>query len=179
MINPTKRIRDMEKNIPKIWLFLNDCTHGKWRFPGQGLNLSHSCDPGYSSSTTRFFNWLHQAGGQTWTSTATQATAARFLAPHCTTRGTPWYILKIIPLLGILRIVFHALMWLNPHELSWWKYTTIVPHVHGFGEFLVTVSLKRLALLLVFAILCDRGNVPVFSNRVYDKLEYMISQSMW
>lgn len=53
-----------------------------------------------------------------------------------------------------------------------------MPHVHGFGEFLVTVSLKRLALLLVFAILCDRGNVPVFSNRVYDKLEYMISQSM-
>ena len=30
------------------FLFLNGCTHDMWKFPGQGLNPSHSCNNGGS-----------------------------------------------------------------------------------------------------------------------------------
>ena len=32
--------------------FFSSHAHGMWKFPGQGSNLSHSCDPSYSSDNT-------------------------------------------------------------------------------------------------------------------------------
>ena len=64
------------------------CTCGIWRFLGQGLNLSHSCDLCRSCGNTRSFNPVcpvHASG-------ATQATAVIILT-HCTTVGTPWVFL--------------------------------------------------------------------------------------
>ena len=52
--------------------------------PGQGLNLSHSCNIGHSYGNTGSFNPTHKAGDQTYTSAMTPATVVRFLT-HCTT----------------------------------------------------------------------------------------------
>ena len=46
-------------------------TRGIWKFPGQGLNPSHSCKLCPSCGSTRSFNPLHQAGGGTLASAAT------------------------------------------------------------------------------------------------------------
>ena len=68
---------------------------GIWKFPGQGLNPSHSCDLCCSCSNARYFNPLHWAGDQTSASIATQATAVGFLL-HGATAGTPsGHILRI------------------------------------------------------------------------------------
>ena len=40
-------------------------THSTWKFPGEELNLSHSCD------NVRYFNPLHQVKDQTCTTAAT------------------------------------------------------------------------------------------------------------
>ena len=64
--------------------FFNGHTHGMWKFPGQGMNPSHS----YSCGSARSFNPLCQAGERTWTSAGTQATAVRSLT-HCATAGIP------------------------------------------------------------------------------------------
>ena len=63
------------------------CTCGIWRFLGQELKLSHSCDLCHSCSNARSFNPLHTAGDLTATSAATQAAAVRFLT-HCAQVGT-------------------------------------------------------------------------------------------
>ena len=70
------------------FLFLNGCTHSMWKFLGRGLNPSHSFNLHHSCNNTRSFKPLSQAGDQTHTSTATQATAVRLLT-HCSTVGTP------------------------------------------------------------------------------------------
>ena len=68
---------------------------GIWKFPGQGLNPSHSCDLCCSCSNARYFNPLHWDGDQTSASIATQATAVGFLL-HGATAGTPsGHILRI------------------------------------------------------------------------------------
>ena len=36
--------------------FFNGCTRGTWKFPGQGLNLTHSCDLCHSCSNAGSFN---------------------------------------------------------------------------------------------------------------------------
>ena len=67
---------------------------GLWKFLGQGLKLSHSCDLCCNCSSARSFNPLCWAGDQTHSFTATWI---RFLT-YCTTVGTPnliaFYILK-------------------------------------------------------------------------------------
>ena len=64
------------------------CTHGLWKFPGQGLNLI--C----SFSNARSFYPLCQARDRKHASTVTQATTIRFLT-HCIKVGTSTYIFKI------------------------------------------------------------------------------------
>ena len=68
--------------FPELFFF-NGHTHRIWKFPGQGLNLSCSCDLCHRS-----FNPLHQAGYGTHASAAAQAAAGRFLT-CCTTAGNP------------------------------------------------------------------------------------------
>ena len=60
-----------------FFFFFYGCTSGMWKFLGQGLNLFLSCDLHHSA-----WRGLNSA------STATQATAIRFLT-HCATVGTP------------------------------------------------------------------------------------------
>ena len=54
----------------------------RWKFLGQGLNLSHSCNLSHRCSNTRSMNPLHWAGDQTYTFTVTSASVVRFLT-HC------------------------------------------------------------------------------------------------
>ena len=61
---------------------------GIWKFPGQVLNPSRSCNLDPSCSNARSFNPLHPARDQTHTSAVTWAAAVRFLT-YCTTAGTP------------------------------------------------------------------------------------------
>ena len=68
------------------WHFLEP-HHGIWKFPGQGLNLSHSSNLCCSCSNTRFFNPLSWARDQTQASTATQHAAIGFLT-YCAMTGT-------------------------------------------------------------------------------------------
>ena len=65
-----------------FFFFLNGHTHSIWKFLGQVLNVSHSCDLHHSRSNARSFNPLHWAGDQSW------VTAVRFLT-HCATVVTP------------------------------------------------------------------------------------------
>ena len=66
-------------------MIFNGHIHGIWKVPGQGLNLSCSCN------NTGSFNLPPQARDQTPTSAATQTTAVSFLTHH-TTVGTPMMI---------------------------------------------------------------------------------------
>ena len=66
--------------------FFNGHTHNIWKFLGQGLNLSHSCDLGHSYGNAGSFNPWPRAGNQTRTSTVTAIVG--FLT-HCTIAGTP------------------------------------------------------------------------------------------
>ena len=72
-----------------IFFLINGHTHSIWKFPGQGLNPSHSW------GNTKSFNPLHQAGGRTHTSAATWAPAVRFLT-YCTTAETPTFHISFI-----------------------------------------------------------------------------------
>ena len=76
------------KYIFSFSLFFLRPQHSMWRFPGQELNLSCSCNLCHSCSNARSFNLLHQAWDQTHTSVATGTTTVGFLT-HCTTVGTP------------------------------------------------------------------------------------------
>ena len=68
-------------------LFLNGRTCGIWKFLGQGLNMSLSCDLCCRSGNARFFNTLRWASDRTC-SLATQTTVVGFLT-HYAIAGTP------------------------------------------------------------------------------------------
>ena len=46
-----------------FFFFPYGCSYGIWKFPGQGLNLSHSCKLYHRCSNTRSFNPLCRAPG--------------------------------------------------------------------------------------------------------------------
>ena len=73
---------DVEKRESFFILFFNGRIHGIWKFPAQGLDLSHS----YGNILS--FNLLHQIGDQTHIPTSTQASAVLFLI-HCAIVETP------------------------------------------------------------------------------------------
>ena len=83
-----------------VFLFFYGRSHGMWKFQGQLLNLSHSCNQEYCWGNATSLNSLCPARARTRTSTATRATEVRFLT-HCTTVGTPE-----ITWLHFLRYVF-------------------------------------------------------------------------
>ena len=75
----------------KMWILtisfsFNGCTHSIWKFPGQGLNLSCSCDLCCSCSQAGSFNLQHWAGDWAHTPVTTQDAAVRFLT-HCAMYG--------------------------------------------------------------------------------------------
>ena len=72
----------------KYVCIFNGCTCSIWKFLGERLNPSHSCNLCCNCSSAGFFNPLHQAGDQTHASPVTCATAVRFLT-HCATVRTP------------------------------------------------------------------------------------------
>ena len=69
------------------FFFFNGCTGGIWKFLGEWLNLSHSCDLSCSCGNTRYFNPLCWTGDWTHTSAVTWVAAVRFLT-HCITAET-------------------------------------------------------------------------------------------
>ena len=73
-----------------LFFFFNGHTHGIWKFPGQGLNLSHSYNQCHSCSNARSFNPSCWSRDQTHASGATQAAAIRFLTQHTTAGTPPW-----------------------------------------------------------------------------------------
>ena len=68
-----------------------DHTCSIWKFPGQGLNLSHSCALQNSCSNARSFNQLYQARDRTCASAETQAAAVGFLT-HCTMAASSLFL---------------------------------------------------------------------------------------
>ena len=76
----------------KIYLFIYfkfyGCTQSIWRFPGQGLNLSHSCYPYCICGNNGSFNPLCWARDRTRTAAMTWATVIAFLT-HCAMVGNP------------------------------------------------------------------------------------------
>ena len=77
-----------------FFLFFNGHTCSVWKFLGQGLNPSCSCDLCHRCSNTGSFHPLHWARDQTCTSVATGATETGFLK-HWITVGTPMHIFII------------------------------------------------------------------------------------
>lgn len=71
-----------------VCLFSYGHTHGMWKFQGQSLNLSCSCNQDYCWDNATSFKSLCPAWARTCSSTATRATEVRFLT-HRTTVGTP------------------------------------------------------------------------------------------
>ena len=88
-----------------LFFFFHGSTQSRWKFPGQGLNPSRSCNLCCSSSSAVSSNPLCWARDQTCTSSVTQATEVRFLT-HCATVETPF--LKLIDWL-IWELLFLAL----------------------------------------------------------------------
>ena len=72
--------------------------HSIWKFLGQRLNASHSCDPSCSCGNNGSFNSLCRARDQTCTSAVTQA-AALELSTYCTTAGTPSSCILLPPII--------------------------------------------------------------------------------
>ena len=70
------------------WIFKKfyGCTCCIWKFPGEGLNVKHSCDLHYICRNTGSFTTLWWARDWICTSAATTATAAVFLT-HCAKVG--------------------------------------------------------------------------------------------
>lgn len=56
-----------------LFVFVHSCSI--WKFSGQGMNLSSSCDLHSSWGSARSFNPLHLVGDQTRATTSTQAIA--------------------------------------------------------------------------------------------------------
>ena len=75
------------------FLFFNGCPHGIWKFLGQGLNLSLSCDLYCGCNNTGSFNPLHLIGDLKPTSTATRDAAFG--------SSTPWAVARTPPHLNI------------------------------------------------------------------------------
>ena len=67
-------------------LYFYGCTCGIWKFLGQGLNPSHSCDLSHSCGNIRSF-LIHCTGYGPLASSVTQAAPVGFLS-HCVTAGT-------------------------------------------------------------------------------------------
>ena len=80
--------KNTETQFKVYYLFFYGHTRGIWKFPGQGLNLSHSYSLCCSCDNAGSFYPLYQARDQTPAPQQTQATAVGFLT-HCTTAGTP------------------------------------------------------------------------------------------
>ena len=59
-------------------LFFNGCAHGIWKFSGQGVNLSHSCNLCCSCGNTGSFNPWRWAREPACASAVTQASAVGF-----------------------------------------------------------------------------------------------------
>ena len=78
----------------RIHAFFHGYIQGMWKFLGQGLNPSCSCDLCHRCSNTGSFHPLHWARDQTCTSVATGATETGFLK-HWITVGTPMHIFII------------------------------------------------------------------------------------
>ena len=74
--------------IAYLLFFLNGYTHSIWKFPGQELHLSHSCNPRSRCSNTESFNPPCWAGDRTHSSVATQVAIVELLT-HCAIAGTP------------------------------------------------------------------------------------------
>ena len=107
-----------------FFFFFNGCSHSLWRFPGQGLNPSHSFDLHHSYSNTGSLNLLCWAWNQTDASRVTQATAVRFLT-HCAAAGTP-RVINFIPYTDQSHsdndddnaFLWKGFYWKNPHFIS-------------------------------------------------------------
>ena len=91
----------------KLWKHLRSyyffcCPPGIWKFLGQRLNLSCSCDLCHSCGNTRSFNSLCQAWDQIHISAATRAHCRENTGSltHCATVGTPgiyyFYLYRIL-----------------------------------------------------------------------------------
>ena len=48
--------------IPNPFFFFNGLTHGIWKFPGQKVNPSHSCDLYHSCNNTRSLTYCTRLG---------------------------------------------------------------------------------------------------------------------
>ena len=90
-----------------LFTFINKF-HSIWKFPGQGLNLSCSCNLCCLCNNTGSFNPLGLAGDQTHASTVTQTAALGFffliafiylLFIYCFLGQHPWHM--EIPRLGV------------------------------------------------------------------------------
>ena len=77
----------INKEIREFFPFYG-CTCGIWKFLGEGLNRSCSCDLFCSWAKASSSNPMSCAGERTSASAATQVVAIRFLT-HCVTVGTP------------------------------------------------------------------------------------------
>ena len=78
-----------------IFFFFYSHTRGIWKFLGQGLNPSWSCDLLHSCSNARSFNPLHWTKDVTHTSAVTWATAVGSLTHLHHSRNSTTSIFKI------------------------------------------------------------------------------------
>ena len=74
--------------LSSFFFFFFGYSHSIWKFPGQGLNLSHSYSLCHSCSKAESFNPLHWAGGPTHSSAVTWATAVWSLTSLCHIRNS-------------------------------------------------------------------------------------------
>ena len=69
-----------------LLLLFNGHTHDIWKFPGQGLNLSHSCDLPCSCLSNGSFNPLHGTRIKSTRPQGPELLHSDFI--HCVTAGT-------------------------------------------------------------------------------------------
>ena len=89
------RERSIWNQLQHLSLFLSFFGHicSIWKFLGQGLNPSSSCDLHCKCSNAGSFSPLHWAKDRTHNSEVTRATVVR-VSTHCAPSGTPNLFLK-------------------------------------------------------------------------------------
>ena len=145
------------------------CTPGTWKFLGQGLNVSCSCDLQHSWSNTRSCSSPCQARDWTPTSVVTRADAVRFLIPWAVA-GRPCqtfpFDFRYIPWCFKVSICIYYTLWkllsLSFHISTLLLFLINLSAFHGWHilDLLILFSLSFQYVPFLYLSVVHRGEIP-------------------
>ena len=116
--------------IPSLFFFfLFWCTHIIWKFPGQGLNLSHSCD--LHRSCGNAIHLIHCLGQGSNPCCHRNARSFR----HCATAGISFIVFFLIEVQLIYNVVLVSSVQQSDSYIYMYTYIFTHTHIYSFSDF--------------------------------------------